>query len=126
MMIRPHSSIGKPSRGLRVAVVIAVGVACCSAHAQTASPAPASEPAKQTSLSPSQPSASSQSAPAADPREQRRQQLIADTVKLYKLAAELKIEVDKSSKDTLSLTAIKKAEEIEKLARKLRGGKTGP
>jgi hypothetical protein len=29
--------------------------------------------------------------------------------------------MDKSTKDTLSLTVVKKAEEIEKLARKVRG-----
>jgi sRNA-binding protein len=47
-------------------------------------------------------------------------QIIADTQKLVKLSQELKAEVAKSSKDTLSLTVIKKAEEVEKLAKTLK------
>ena len=40
-----------------------------------------------------------------------------DTDKLLQLATELKQSVDKSSENTLSLDVVKKAEEIEKLAR---------
>jgi type VI protein secretion system component VasF len=47
----------------------------------------------------------------------RQQQLVADTAKLLELATQLKEEVDKSNKDTLSLNVVKKAEEIEKLAK---------
>jgi len=36
------------------------------------------------------------------------------------LATELKAEMDKSSKDMLSLSVMRKADEIEKLARKVR------
>jgi nitric oxide reductase activation protein len=46
----------------------------------------------------------------------RQRRLIADTEKLLNLANELKADVDKSNKDTLSLDVIKKADEIEKLA----------
>ncbi|MDP9052635.1 MAG: hypothetical protein M3O31_18230 [Acidobacteriota bacterium] len=46
----------------------------------------------------------------------RQKQLVLDTQKLLALAAELKEEVDKSNKDTLSLDVVRKAEEIEKLA----------
>jgi len=46
----------------------------------------------------------------------RQKLLVADTERLLSLATELKTEVDKSSKDTLSLDVIKKADEIEKLA----------
>jgi hypothetical protein len=35
---------------------------------------------------------------------------------LLKLATELKAEVDKTTKDTLSLSVIRKADEIEKMA----------
>ncbi len=49
--------------------------------------------------------------------EQRQQQIVKDTDKLLALATELKAEVDKSSKDTLSVSVVKKAEEIEKLAK---------
>lgn len=50
----------------------------------------------------------------------RQKQLVADTGKLLALAQQLKQEVDKSDRNTLSLTVIKKAEEIEKLARSVK------
>ena len=46
----------------------------------------------------------------------RQKQLVEDTQKLLALANELKADVDKSTKDTISLDVIKKADEIEKLA----------
>jgi hypothetical protein len=46
----------------------------------------------------------------------RQKRLVADTDKLLVLATDLKAQVDKSTKDTLSVDVIKKAEEIEKLA----------
>jgi hypothetical protein len=48
--------------------------------------------------------------------EERKKQIADDTAKLLKLATELKTEVDKTSKDTLSLGVIRKADEIERLA----------
>ena len=48
--------------------------------------------------------------------EERRKQISEDSANLLKLATELKTEVDKTSKDTLSLTVIRKAGAIEKLA----------
>jgi hypothetical protein len=52
--------------------------------------------------------------------EQQQAQLVADTNKLYQLAQELRLEVAKSNKDTLSISVIKKATEVEKLARSLK------
>ena len=46
----------------------------------------------------------------------RQKRLVADTDKLLALATDLKQQVDKSTKDTLSVDVIKKADEIEKLA----------
>lgn len=46
----------------------------------------------------------------------RQKRLVADTDKLLALATDLKTQVDKSTKDTLSVDVIKKADEIEKLA----------
>jgi hypothetical protein len=46
----------------------------------------------------------------------RQKQLVFDTQRLVALANELKIAVDKSNKDTLSIDVIRKADEIEKLA----------
>jgi xanthosine utilization system XapX-like protein len=50
----------------------------------------------------------------------RQKQLVKDTDKLFALATELKDEVAKTNKDTLSVDVIKKADEIEKLARSVR------
>ena len=47
-------------------------------------------------------------------------QLMADTQRLYQLTQELKEEVAKSNKDTLSVSVIKKADEVEKLAKSLK------
>jgi hypothetical protein len=46
----------------------------------------------------------------------RQKKLVDDTTKLVNLANELKADVEKSNKDTLSLNVIRKADEIEKLA----------
>jgi hypothetical protein len=74
----------------------------------TAKPVAADDAAKPTDPKP------------ADPALQRKKQLEDDTAKLLVLANELKAEMDKSTKDTLSLSVMKKADEIEKLARKVR------
>jgi len=47
---------------------------------------------------------------------ERKKQIADDSAKILKLATELKSEVDNTSKDTLSLSVIRKADEIEKLA----------
>lgn len=54
------------------------------------------------------------------PEEARQAQIVADTNKLYQLAQELQTEVAKSSKNTLSLAVVKKAAEVEKLAKSLK------
>jgi hypothetical protein len=48
---------------------------------------------------------------------ERKKQIADDTGKLLKLAGDLKAEVDKANKDTLSLSVIRKADEIERLAK---------
>ena len=48
---------------------------------------------------------------------QRQQDIVKDTAKLLELAQQLKDEVDKSRRDQLSVSVVKKAEEIEKLAK---------
>ena len=47
---------------------------------------------------------------------ERKRQIADDTSKLLELATQLKAEVDKTSKDTLSINVIRKAESIERLA----------
>lgn len=46
---------------------------------------------------------------------------LEDATKLLTLSEELKMELEKSGSHTLSLSALKKAEEIEKLAKRIRG-----
>ena len=68
--------------------------------------------------------------PGLDPRfkerleqrrnEDRHKQLVADTNKLLQLAQQLQQEVEKSNKDQLSLSVLKKSEEIEKLAKNVK------
>jgi hypothetical protein len=50
----------------------------------------------------------------------RYKQLKADTDKLLELATELKTSVDKTNEHVLSLDVVKKAEEIEKLAKHIK------
>ena len=47
---------------------------------------------------------------------ERKKQITEDSTKLLTMAIALKAEVDKTTKDTLSLNVIRKADEIEKLA----------
>jgi hypothetical protein len=81
-----------------------------------------SQTSAQTNKKPSDTSAQKQAEPSQPmtPGEARQAQLLADTQKLYQLTQELKAEVAKSNKDTLSIAVIKKAEEIEKLAKSLK------
>lgn len=58
--------------------------------------------------------------PALSPKEARAARIDADTEKLVQLAEELKTELAKSGKDTLSVQVIKKTNEIEKLAKSLK------
>ena len=51
-----------------------------------------------------------------------RQKLAQGCAELLKLATDLKAEVDKSTKDQLSVTVVRKASEIERLARRVRTG----
>jgi hypothetical protein len=98
----------------------------------------AAEDSSQTSPAPPQDGTTSTATPAAQkpdapgaktdavapkpmtPAEERQAQLVADTNKLYELAQELQAEVAKSSKNTLSLAVVKKAAEVEKLAKSLK------
>jgi hypothetical protein len=81
-----------------------------------------SQTSAQPDRKPSDTSAQKQPEPSKPmtPAEARQAQLLADTQKLYQLTQELKAEVAKSNKDTLSIAVIKKAEEVEKLAKSLK------
>jgi len=57
---------------------------------------------------------------------ERQAQLKTDTEKLLKLSQELKDYVDKSNENMLSLDVLRKAEEIEKLAKSVKDKMKGP
>ncbi|HZS28547.1 MAG TPA: hypothetical protein VFB76_15065 [Candidatus Angelobacter sp.] len=50
----------------------------------------------------------------------RQQDIRDDTDKLFQLATELKTAVDKSNENVLSLDVVRKADEVEKLAKKVK------
>jgi len=50
----------------------------------------------------------------------RQQDIRNDTEKLFQLATELKAAVDKTNENLLSLDVVRKAEEVEKLAKKVK------
>ena len=50
----------------------------------------------------------------------RQQDIREDTDKLFQLATELKAAVDKSNENLLSLEVVRKADEVEKLAKKVK------
>jgi hypothetical protein len=52
--------------------------------------------------------------------DERHKRMVLDADKLLELATELKSDVDKSTKNETSVSALKKAEEIEKLAHDVR------
>ncbi len=56
---------------------------------------------------------------------QRQQDIRKDTAKLLELATELKQEVDRSNENMLSMGVVKKAEEIEKLAKSVKNKMKG-
>ena len=56
----------------------------------------------------------------ASSEETQQERIEADTKKLYQLALELRTEVGKTYKRSLSLAVLKKAEELEKLAKNLK------
>ena len=70
----------------------------------------------------SKPGAGDASAQATgtQPVNDKQKKLAEETDKLLAMATDLKQQVDKTNKDVLSVDVIKKAEEIEKLARSLK------
>jgi len=85
-------------------------------------PAPmqaAATPAPNTSAQTPKPEPQKQQGNDAASSE-RKNQVADECAQLLKLATGLKAEVDKTTKDTLSIAVVRKAGEIEQLARKVR------
>ena len=83
-------------------------------------PKPQASPGTSESNQPSKDDSNAELSPPATPEEMRQAQIEADTKKLYQLSAELRAEVAKTYKESLSLTVLKKAQELEKLAKSLK------
>ncbi len=58
----------------------------------------------------------------AQASEARQKKMASDADKLVQMAQQLKVSVDKTNKDMLSVDVIREAERIEKLAREVREG----
>jgi hypothetical protein len=56
----------------------------------------------------------------ATPASERKKQIADESAQLLTMALALKAEVDKTTKDTLSLDVIRKAEQIERLAKSVK------
>jgi hypothetical protein len=115
-----HKSIG--ARVLAVAVVFVTLATTCSLNSQQ-SPNPGKPillpeanrpPDANAQMAMREQQNKKQSFEAANI--ERKKQISDDSARLLKLASDLKAEVDKTSKDTLSIGVIRKADEIEKLA----------
>jgi hypothetical protein len=112
------------SIGCIAALVAVMCVGLIRTDAQEAFPLPAINPpgakpaANSTSAAPAAPPSAQQSGQTApNPNEPKVARQCAD---LLKMAAELKTEVDKTTKDTLSVAVVRKAGEIEQFAHKVR------
>ena len=111
----------KPARRIRLSRSLLITLAGAAILlSPVAGPLAAQAPAATQAASPSPAQTEPAVAAKLSPKEIREAQIAADAQKLFQLAQELKVEVDKSTKDTLSLSVIKKSEEIEKLARTLK------
>ena len=98
-----------------------------SAQRQSQPPAPpprADTPAPMTDADEAQARIAAELAKRA--AKERLATLKSDTDRLLKLSVELKQSVDKSDENVLSLDVVKKAEEIEKLARSVKEKMKGP
>jgi uncharacterized membrane protein len=102
------------------AFAVAAGAGWLRGHAQSPpGPAAATSPKAAGAQAPAPARQNKQSAVSA--ADDASKQLVAsECADLLKMATALKIEVDKSTKDTLSVTLVRKADEIEQFAHKVR------
>lgn len=121
---KPHPSIVGPPRTFQqlhwkscAAVIVFAAAISCAAQDK---PAAANQENKPAATPPSSQTAT----PANTTKEQkaavdgeRKKQIADESTQLLSMALALKAEVDKTTKDTLSVNVIRKADEIEKLAR---------
>ena len=101
----------------KIITIAAAGVVTCGA-AFMAAPAPAAAPQVESRQDPAQ--KEMQDRMTREANKKRQQDIRDDTDKLFQLATELKAAVDKSNENLLSLEVVRKADEVEKLAKKVK------
>jgi hypothetical protein len=101
---------------------VALGLLLLAALAGSAGRA--GEAGLQQAPPPAHPQSTNVSADAAEA--ERRREIADESARLLKLATDLKAEVDKTTKDTLSLEVIRKADAIERFAHDVKEKKKLP
>ena len=98
-------------------LVTGIGMVLCGT-AFMATPAPAAAPQLETRQDPAQ--KEMQDRMMREANKKRQQDIREDTDKLFQLATELKAAVDKTNENLLSIDVVRKADEVEKLAKKVK------
>lgn len=104
------------------ALVIAAGLGLLRGHAQSSqsqNPTPVPIAANTVPAVTGKPDEPATANASQDPQ---KQEIASECADLLKMATALKTEVDKTTKDTLSVTVVRKAGQIEQLAHKVRLG----
>ena len=99
------------------AALFAVALACVAQDAKPAQSAPANTAQAVDAKTSSGKDSKGQKGSAET---ERKKQIADESAELLTMALALKAEVDKTTKDTLSLNVIKKADQIEKLAKSVK------
>jgi uncharacterized protein YlxW (UPF0749 family) len=104
------------------ACLVAMAVYCQSLylHATSLAGNAKGEQTAHQTVPPSSTGQASESTKALSSEQARQAKIQADTQRLYELSAQLRAEVARTYKESLSLNVLRKAEEIEKLARSLK------
>lgn len=117
-------------RGMaKIAIVLSVLLVCGHAgYGQTASaapPTPATAVSSESSV-PKPQTAEPAKVPAAaePPKTDKRKALAEEAARLLTMATDLKVQVDKTNRNILSLTVVQKAEEIEQFAHRMKAEAT--
>jgi|SRR5215831_13557292 len=111
-------------RGCCAVLLFGVVLACVAQERQSAATqteqsamaAQAAAPAAESKPETTQPAIQTRQQKATEAENLRKKQIADGSTKILSMALALKAEVDKTTKDTLSINVIRKADEIEKLA----------
>lgn len=125
---RPASSAGSSARAWRSAatacllvfLALAAGRPLTSQDASRPVPSPEASRPPDVNVQVAMNEQQSKKASVDAANVERRREIGEDSTRLLKLATDLKAELDKTTKDTLSLGVIRKADEIERLAHSVR------